>query len=186
MDIRIALSPKARQLAMSLASQQLERGISFLDSKPSPDPKLSADLFTELGGILEDLHQAAALPSLLTPYAYGPIFIYAWGKPLFEHVWGGIGGFVTAATLVTAVYGFWTRRDALAWLLAAIIVVCLCGTFDIEPVDTLVDLIPGTKFVAFHRYAPPVWEFAVVFLAATASDFVTGHVLVVDGGWTAW
>jgi len=33
---------------------------------------------------------------------------------------------------------------------------------------------------------PPELEGTVIFLAAPASDFITGHTLYIDGGWTAW
>jgi len=33
---------------------------------------------------------------------------------------------------------------------------------------------------------PPELEGTVIFLAATASDFITGQTIYVDGGWTVW
>jgi len=47
--------------------------------------------------------------------------------------------------------------------------------------DALRERIPLHRFGGEHDL-----KGAAVFLASAASDFVTGHILVVDGGQTAW
>jgi NAD(P)-dependent dehydrogenase (short-subunit alcohol dehydrogenase family) len=47
--------------------------------------------------------------------------------------------------------------------------------------DSLLAKIPAGRFGTDHDL-----KSAVVFLASAASAYVTGHVLVVDGGQTAW
>ena len=130
-------------------------------------------------------HRTGILTSLLAPYAFGPIFGYAWGKPELEAMWGGIGGFATAALFVTAAYGFWLRRDAIAWLLIAWIVSCVGRTFGIEPFHTLVNLVPGITFTAFGRYAPASWILALVILATRGLDHAFAGRASVPGAWKA-
>ena len=148
-------------LGISLAAPQLYAFFQYLPQAHIGDHAAYANSI---------LKPVAILPSLLTPYAYGPIFGYAWGKPLFEYVWGGIGGFTTGAVLASALYGYWVRRDALSHLLLAWAIVALGRSFAIEPFLTLANLIPGVTLTAFPRYAPPSWELALVILCARGID----------------
>ncbi|HEX4762734.1 MAG TPA: hypothetical protein VFU92_00285, partial [Usitatibacter sp.] len=130
-----------------------------------------------IGGHAADFAHAAfgwhaLASSIATPYLLGPPMGYAEGRILVETVWGGIGGYVTAALVPIAAYGFMRRRDALAWLLLGWCALTLGKSFGVEPIVTLMNLVPGVKLAAFYRYAPPSWELAVVILAARGIDAV--------------
>jgi gluconate 5-dehydrogenase len=60
-----------------------------------------------------------------------------------------------------------------------------------EMMDKVFEATPGTKVQAITRTPmgrlgrPEELEAAIVFLASDAARFITGHILYVDGGWTA-
>jgi hypothetical protein len=118
---------------------------------------------------------AALAPSIATPYLMGPPMGYTSGRPLLEIVWGGLGGYVTAALLPVAAFGFMHRRDAISWLLLAWIVLAFGKSFGIEPAVTLLNLVPGVDIPAFYRYAPPSWELALVILAMRGLGTALGN-----------
>jgi hypothetical protein len=117
----------------------------------------------------------ASLPSLLAPYAYGPIFAYPQWAPL-DAVWGNIGGYVDIMELALAAYGLWHRRDALSWMLCAWVVLTIAKTLGIPPVAEWWNLVPGISMTAFYRYATPTWEIAIFILAAFGIDALSGAV----------
>jgi len=80
-----------------------------------------------------------------------------------------------------------TRHLAVYWAKDAVRVNCLCpGPFPFpdgnpEMIRRLSDRVPMGRI-------GQAWEVkgAAAFLASNASSYVTGQMLVVDGGWTAW
>ncbi|MGB9623874.1 MAG: SDR family oxidoreductase [Phycisphaerae bacterium] len=80
-----------------------------------------------------------------------------------------------------------TRHLAVYWAGDGVRVNCLSpGPFPADTVDKRLHERLSAKS-PMKRMGRP-WELkgALVFLASDASGYVTGHNLVVDGGWTAW
>lgn len=119
----------------------------------------------------ESMSQLNIVQSLIAPYFFGPIFAFLDGRnePVI-YLWSGIGGYVTLALLAAAIAGFWSRRDALGWLLMGWCVLTLLRTFGFPGLSHLWNLIPGVSLAAFYRYACPSWELALVLLAARGID----------------
>jgi hypothetical protein len=122
------------------------------------------------------LNPLSWLPSLVAPYSWGPIFAFSNRWPELTGHWGGIGGYVTLALVVVAVFGVAARGSALAWMLATWTALSLAKSADIAPATALLNLIPGVAETAFARYSPPTWQLALIVLAMRGLDAVaSGH-----------
>lgn len=121
----------------------------------------------------------AAAPMTTLPYVYGPIFGFSGfdGTGKLAAAWGSIGGYTTTGLLVFAVVGLIGRSHRpLRILLGAWAAVALGRTFGVPLFSALVNSVPQMKNIAFYRYAPVSWEFAVVVLACFGlHDVVTAE-----------
>lgn len=145
-----------------------------------------------------------ALPQILLPYVHGPIFaLNSTGAiDTIAVIWGGIGGYLSAALLTCALIGLVGKRHRpLRIALGAWTAVMLLKTFGVEPVQRLVNFLPGFHEIATFRYAPASWEMAMVVLAGLGVDDVarrkvhaatvlsaggTGVLAAVAAGLAAW
>jgi hypothetical protein len=115
----------------------------------------------------------AGLAQLVLPYGLGPIFGLSSGHGIdtIQSLWASTGGFLSATLIAGGIVGLIGRRErGLRLGLAAWVALFLMRTFGVPAVLHLFALAPGTRLIAFFRYADPSWEFAVVALAALGLD----------------
>lgn len=82
-----------------------------------------------------------------------------------------------------------TRSMAAEWAARGVRVNCISpGYTRTALVDQVADLVPGwLKDIPMGRMAEVTdLQGSVVYLASEASDYVTGHDLIIDGGFTIW
>jgi Bacterial membrane protein YfhO len=113
-----------------------------------------------------------ALPQLLLPYVYGPIFGFADPEFTLTGIWGKLGGYLSTSLLLFGLLGALSAgRRGLRLLLLAWIVLALARIYGEPPLlDEVLGVVPGMSRVAFYRYAFPTLELAVIVLAAFGLD----------------
>lgn len=134
-----------------------------------------ANLGTHTTGLLGSARlPPQALPQLLMPYVYGPIFDYRDPQQVLTGIWGMVGGYLTIALVMFAALGLFShRRRALRVVLAIWILLAFSRMYGELPVlGSVLGLLPGMAHLAFFRYATPSLELAVIMLAALGIDDV--------------
>ena len=114
---------------------------------------------------------ASAVPQVLLPYIYGPIFGFNDAKGELSGIWGSVGGFLSLAAVLFGLFGLISPgRRGLRAILLAWIVLALARTYGVPVLDDVLGVPPGMGQIAFFRYASPSVELAVIVLSALGVD----------------
>lgn len=119
----------------------------------------------------------SALPQLLLPYIYGPIFGAIYPQPQLVSSWSSVGGFLTTSLVMFGLLGLVsTGRRGLRIMLAVWIAVSLLLMYaHVAPLTDAVRALPGMSRVIIFRFEFAPLEFAVIVLAALGLDAALHH-----------
>ena len=119
----------------------------------------------------------AALPQLLLPYVYGPIFGFTDPTGTLSGIWGNVGGYLSTSLLLFGLLGLVSPgRRGLRVILLSWIMLALARIYGEPPgLGVVLGVLPGMSHVEFYRYADPALELAVIVLAALGMDSLTAQ-----------
>ncbi len=124
-------------------------------------------------GVLGNLRfPTVALPQLLMPYIYGPIFAYNDPAGTLSSLWGSVGGYVSTTLLLFAILGLCSRgRRGLRIILGVWILLAFSRMYGQIPLlGDVLGWLPAMSQIAFFRFATPSLEFAMIILAVLGID----------------
>lgn len=113
-----------------------------------------------------------ALPQLLMPYIYGPIFAFNDPAGTLPALWGSVGGYASTTLLLFAILGLFSRgRRGLRIILGTWILLAFSRMYGQIPLlGHVLGWLPDMSRIAFFRFATPSFEFALIALAALGID----------------
>ena len=120
------------------------------------------------GAVANSSLPSASLGMMVLPYLFGPITAYSSfdSTGTVSAIWANIGGYAGEVLMVLAILGLLARKHLSKRVFLAVFVAMSLGkSYGVPVVTTLVNLIPGIKNIAFYRYAPASWEYALILLA---------------------